>query len=111
MFAMGKLFHHFHGTYWVSVVFVADKDENLTKLMEYLQKNVPTGTWELIDKRAVWSGTRDSLSVLKVELDKLHKENMPCGYKSCPTECSDAEIDSIKHSVDYGPVFKIQVEI
>jgi hypothetical protein len=106
--AEGCLRHGFFGDY-VAVIALMFQDERAAK--DAL--NVLAGNWKVSNKNTkglIWSGSSEELKEVKSQLDKFKRTNRPCGYHHCDDKCKSAEIDSINHSIDFGPRFDIEIE-
>ncbi len=103
--ARGRLMHQFHGTYTAVVGLVFDTPEDAHAAHTRLGD-----TWVPSHgnpKALVWQGGDESLEQVKQAL--AHATIDPCGWKHCRGQCKRAPIDSIAHSVDYGPSFTVEL--
>ena len=106
--AKGQLAHHFWGTYSASIALAFDSAG------EAEAANAVLGS--------AWKRGPHAVSLIahvdKAGLDAI-KERFagagfyltvpPCGWRHCKGRCRQAPIDSLAHSVDYGPEFALTV--
>ena len=107
--ASGQLMHHFHGDYWASIgLRFASYPHALDA-----QRALGEDHWELRCNDVacgapflVWKGNSEALEALKAQLEPYLRPR-PCYSFGCQGETH--EIDSLAHSVDYGPPFDLDI--
>ncbi len=109
--AKGGLRHRFHGEYSAVVGFVFEDWAAATQAQAIFCG--VAGKWVPATKpnALVWIGDSTELDSLKAELAKHKLVIPPCGSRHCKSQCKDAEIDSVNHSIDYGPAFTLEIEV
>jgi len=107
--AHGRLRHFFRGSYSAGVVLVFE-----SAIAADAAAIIMGEPWKRSAKAHAigWHGDSVALDALKV---RLKSEGFalaidPCGWGHCRDKCADAEIDSLAHSVDVGPVFTLVME-
>lgn len=104
--ASGVLRHCFFGSYTAIIVLrFADKASANDALVTLGNQ------WKMEhnETHLVWKGDTKELTTLKNKLRAFGLRIQPCGMHRCRTQCQDAEIDNINHSVDYGALFEIDI--
>ena len=106
--ARGMLRHGFFGEYVGTVALVFDSGDEATAALPKLGPG-----WELgkSAKGLVWCGSSAELTVVKTKLkSEGFKLTVDCGLDFCKDKCKNEEIDSVSHSVDYGPTFELEID-
>jgi hypothetical protein len=105
--AKGRLRHHFWGDYHATIVLAFNdaasaRDASVT-LGDQWKPAKST------DAALVWHGTGEDFERVKEQLQSFAFAPVACGRKGCSSQCSDATIDSVNHSIDLGPEFIVEV--
>ncbi len=108
MKANGRLRHCFHGTYVAIVVLQFESPDHATSALGTLRS-----AWKVSDKNPSvlrWEGSSEELDAMKTSLARYDVQISPCGWDHCgKKQCADQPIDSLAHSIDYGPGFTVDV--
>lgn len=108
--AQGILRHQFWGTYSATVGLVFDSEAEASATLRVLGE-----PWERSEKNAmvlIACVESEALNRLKQRLLGLGAVEVDCGGAfGCESHCRDAEIDSVAHSVDYGPGWSFEIEV
>jgi len=103
----GKLRHCFFGTYSAVVALAFDSPEHARDALRTLG-----GAWkegERSPSALVWSGDRAELDALKLQFTRWNLTISPCGRSHCRNQCKGESIDSVAHSIDHGPTFRLTI--
>lgn len=104
--AEGRLRHCFHGEYSAMVALLFQDERKATDALSVLGS-----AW----KRSPQLPNALLGTLTKVQLDafkwRFSPKAHPCGRKSCKSGCRSVEIDSLAHSIDYGPTFDVTIAI
>jgi sugar phosphate isomerase/epimerase len=107
--ARGMLRHYFHGNYSATVALMFDSPEEAAAALPRLGEG-----WEIIagsPATCIWQGGTDALKAVKAKFaSEGFKLTVDCGLSSCKGKCRDASIDSLAHSVDFGPPFEVEID-
>ncbi len=102
--AQGRLRHRFHGDYSAVVVLAFETKEAAHAAHIFLLG--PQWSVAISDPRAlVATMTTPELDSFKATWAQ-HITIDPCIWRHCRGKCKAAPIDSIAHSVDFGPAFR-----
>lgn len=107
--AVGKLRHAFHGEYFAALGLEFSTEQHAHLALKTLGPDWKLGQKQ--PKALIWVGGGDKLSELKERLKGFGITIRPCGMKRCRGQCKKAEIDSLAHSIDYGPWFEVQIPV
>lgn len=91
----GQLRHHFHGTYWASIVLVFDTPTHASDAFMVLREG-----WvqSAIERQALfWTGETEALQKAKKQLATFGAD--------------PSKIDSIAHSIDFGELFEVVIPV
>lgn len=105
--AEGRLAHKFHGQYY-SVIGLAFQDEaSASEALVTLGDDWKHGA----SNRAILVivADMDKSETIKEKLKGYDLKIQPCTWKHCRDQCAGAEIDSLRHSIDYGPDFTVNI--
>ena len=98
MKASGQLIHHFWGTYSCEIYLDFSCPEHATAVQQ--QKLTD---WMLLGSTLGKSMGNEQLTEFVCVLNTWNLEITPCGRRDCEGQCRKAGIDSLNHSMDYGP--------
>jgi hypothetical protein len=106
--ARGMLRHGFFGEYVGTIGLVFDSADEATAALPKLGAGWTQGK---SGKGLVWSGSSTELAAVKAKLaSDGFVLTVNCGLDFCKGKCHDAGIDSLAHSVDYGPPFELEID-
>lgn len=111
--ATGILRHIFHGSEESARIGLqfASREE-AEQAIETLWEN-SIGEFQLGGngyRNAASSFTSEKLEKAKIFFnEKCNITIVPCGFPNCKNQCKDAPIDNLKHSVDYGATFTLEI--
>jgi hypothetical protein len=109
--ARGILRHMFHGEYRVKIVLQFAHVSDAIAVQRILGGNWMRAT-DQTKPILTWSGTTGELNVIKSRLAEppFSVQIEPCGCTHCRRKGANQPIDSITHSMDYGPKFYLSVD-
>jgi len=103
----GQLFHHFHGEYSASVIFLVSSESEGKQLIANLP--IPFDYKEKNGKKAVVKlCTSEDVSKLEEWSDNYRCEDL-CRMFDCEYRPKRHSIGSCAHSIDVGPVFELDL--
>jgi hypothetical protein len=108
--ATGILRHHFWGDYSAGMALQFSSEQDAADALEVLSSDWKHGQ----DHRdiLVWCGTGRQLEeVKKIFQSRGILTIKPCGWSHCEDQCAGQEIDSIRHSIDAGPGFELELRV
>ena len=103
----GRLRHCFFGEYSAVISVHFGTREGAARALVALGAGWQHGAE--IPEVLVWQGGYADLAALKARLQGSVRVE-PCGRRTCRHGCRDADIDSLAHSIDYGPPFTLSVQ-
>lgn len=102
--AQGMLRHCFFGEYSARIVLVFSSEAHAKDAQKTLGD-----AWRLAEKTSGVLVAQLSPAQLDAFKTAYPAKIAPCGRKHCKRQCKDAAIDSLAHSVDYGPDFSVEI--
>lgn len=105
--AEGQLYHMFHGAYMAAVALGFSDERAALDGLRALGAGWKVG--RTTPRGLLWTGNSGELEILKGRFEVYNLTVLPCGRKECRGQCHNAEIDSVAHSVDFGPVFHLSI--
>lgn len=107
--ADGVLRHGFFGKYVATIVLVFADAESARDGLKTLGEGWEPGKMKE-GKAIVWLGDSAALDAVKATFARFGLKTA-CGYEHCKHRCKDAGIDSVNHSVDFGPPFEVEIPV
>jgi hypothetical protein len=105
---IGVLRHGFYGNYVAVIGLQFENEKIAAHVLPLLGKHWRVGEKE---KRVlVASVGGEDLDLVKAQLDRLGRINLPCGYYHCVHQCKNEPIDNVNHSIDMGAQFEVTIE-
>jgi len=98
--ATGKLWHHFHGTYWATIVLVTTSPKHATDLRRVLER---------VHGKKVWVRGKTPRS-LQADIKRPKLDDVLAFLEAHRIDRGGEAIDGVERSIDHGPVFEIEVE-
>lgn len=114
--AEGILRHMFHGTYSCAIALEFNNEKDCEAAFSVLNVgiigvNMETGNWNKSKTNsnvAIGSLNSEQLQHFK---EKFNPKAKPCNAFDCKGDNNIHEIDSLAHSIDFGPPFAIELEM
>lgn len=106
MKATGQLQHHFWGDYSCTIALEFASGDCAEAVLQLLP-----GWKQSKDNPALIGAflTNEQLTAFQAKIGNWNLQIQPCGRRDCRHQCQNAGIDSVNHSIDYGPVFTVDV--
>lgn len=110
--AEGQLRHRFWGEYSTLIGLTFDNEQEAAAAHRALGVD-----WKPVSVQGsltglVWQGSSSALDAVKELLRERYNLTIaPCGFRHCTTQCKNASIDSVAHSIDYGPAFTLEIPV